>query len=67
MSEEKQNVIPEEELLLNALHLRIINALGIRKMNSEKLKKNLSDNEENLRTCKLIVSQKNQHDYFIVI
>ena len=67
MTENKDNTIQQEQLLLNALYLKIGNALGIKGHSSEKLKKYLINNEENNRNCKRITSSKNMVQFFIII
>ena len=67
MQEDKENVDQQEKLILNALHLKIANSLGIKGINVDKLKKNLSENQENQRNCQKIISTKSMIEYFLVV
>ena len=67
MQEEKEVKLNEEQHVIDALHLRIANALGVKGMSVEKLKRNLMENDENNSACQLIVNPKTRIDFFMVI
>lgn len=49
------------------MHIKLANALGIKRTLTEKFKKSLSDNEENRKNCNQIISSKNPVEYFVVL
>lgn len=67
MIDEKDVKVNEEHHVLDALHLRIANALGVKGMSVEKLKRNMMENEENNSVCQQIVNPKTRIDFFMVV